>query len=199
MQSTHQAELDLPMLPNAARTAHIFPKLASGSLLSIGQLCDAGCTALFEKRKLYIFHKGKIILQGTRQPSRLWTIDSTTTPSIHHTVNTAIDMPTIAERIKFYHASLFSPTLDTLQKAIKAGYLTSFPGFTHQQLRKYLPTTIATNKGHLHAQRSNIQSTRRKEEHKYHLYNAFTPALPQLKPPTLIPPDDSPKLTKLYP
>ena len=69
------------MLPQQARTAHIFPQLASGSLLSIGQLCDAGYTALFDKRKLYIFYNGKIILQGTRQPSRLWTIDA---PTQHH-------------------------------------------------------------------------------------------------------------------
>ena len=37
----------------------------------------------------------------------------------------------------------------------------------------------------MNAQRSNIQSTKRKEEHKYHLYNAFIPT-PRWKSPTLI-------------
>jgi len=63
MHSINRAELDLPMLPLSARTTHIFPNLASASLLSVGQLCDAGCTAFFNKTKLYIFFNGKIILQ----------------------------------------------------------------------------------------------------------------------------------------
>ena len=47
--SSHVGELDLSNLPPAARIAHVFPDLASDSLLSIGQLCDAGCTAFFTK------------------------------------------------------------------------------------------------------------------------------------------------------
>ena len=132
IKSTHTAELDIPQLPANAKKTHIFPHLASGSLLSIGQLCDAGCTALFETHKLYIFHNGKIILQGTRQPSKLWTIDLPTA----HSLNSVIDAPTIAERINFNHRSLFCPTLSTLTAAIKAGYLQSFPVITPQQLRR---------------------------------------------------------------
>jgi hypothetical protein len=40
--STHTAELDLGNIPLGARTCHLFPHLRSGSLLSIGQLCDHG-------------------------------------------------------------------------------------------------------------------------------------------------------------
>jgi len=43
LHSTHTAMLDLPMLPTAARTAHVFPGMTTGSLLSIGMLCDHGC------------------------------------------------------------------------------------------------------------------------------------------------------------
>ena len=71
MQSTHEGTLDIQTLPLEARKAYIFPRLASGSLLSIGQLCDAGCSALFVKTKLYIFHKGKIIMQGSREKGKL--------------------------------------------------------------------------------------------------------------------------------
>ena len=42
MYSTHTAELSLPQIPTAARIAHLFPALGNTSLLSIGQLCDAG-------------------------------------------------------------------------------------------------------------------------------------------------------------
>jgi hypothetical protein len=45
--SSHTALLDIPALPLAARVAHIFPKLTSASLLSIGLLCDHGCTAVY--------------------------------------------------------------------------------------------------------------------------------------------------------
>ena len=55
MRSTHTATLHVPGLPKASLTAHVFPQLASGSLLSVGQLCDSGCIATFDKDKLYIF------------------------------------------------------------------------------------------------------------------------------------------------
>lgn len=71
-------------------------------------------------------------MQGTCQPNKLWNVDPVAT--LLHQINAAIDTPTIAERIHFYHASLFSPTLDTLCKAIDSNYLTTFPGFTSTQV-----------------------------------------------------------------
>lgn len=163
MQATHTGQLDIPGITKEARTTHIFANLASGSLLSIGQLCDAGCTATFTDEKLYIYKDGKIILQGERSSdtNKLWTLNqkspSSATPC--HSLNAAIDTPTIAERIKFFHASLWSPVLSTLSKALDAGFLTTFPEFTSKQLRKHPPHSEATVKGHMHAQRSNIRST----------------------------------------
>ena len=117
MHSTHTGLLNVPDLPLSARQVHLFPKLASGSLLSVGQLCDAGCQATFDKQHLRIYYKGKTIMQGTRQPNKLWQIDNTK----HHSLNSVIDAPTVAERVAFHHKSLFSPTLSTLAKAINAG------------------------------------------------------------------------------
>jgi hypothetical protein len=68
-RATHTATLNLPMLPEKARRVHLFSSLASGALLSLGQLCDAGCTAYFNATKAYIFFQGKIIMQGTRTPN----------------------------------------------------------------------------------------------------------------------------------
>ena len=48
MISTHVANLDIPALPPEAQHVHIVPALASNSLISIGQLCDAGCAASFD-------------------------------------------------------------------------------------------------------------------------------------------------------
>ena len=105
MHSTHTGQLDIPALPPEAKTAHIFTELASGSLLSIGQLCDHGCSAYFNKAKLYILYKGNIIMQGSRGPTKLWTIDQPATTV--HALNSVIDAPTIAERLKFYTVRLF--------------------------------------------------------------------------------------------
>jgi len=45
LQSTHEADLNLLGLPLA--DGHIVPHLATQPLISIGQLCDAGCNVAF--------------------------------------------------------------------------------------------------------------------------------------------------------
>ena len=105
MQSPHTCKLKNPDLPEEATKSHIIKELSSGSLLSIEQLCDLGCTAHFTKEKLNIFVKRKLIMQGTRQLNTLWIID---TPTIStDSVNSVIDVPTMSDRIIFtMHASL---------------------------------------------------------------------------------------------
>jgi hypothetical protein len=41
------AKLPIKALPYAAQQAHLFLALSSGALLSIDQLCDQGCQAIF--------------------------------------------------------------------------------------------------------------------------------------------------------
>ena len=50
MRSTHTTELSFTKLPQTARKWHVFPSLASGSLISVGVLCDAGCITTFGKK-----------------------------------------------------------------------------------------------------------------------------------------------------
>jgi hypothetical protein len=64
MHSTHTAELHLPGLPLAARQVHIVPLLASQSLLSIGQFCDAGCKVAFVAETVTVSHKAEVLLTG---------------------------------------------------------------------------------------------------------------------------------------
>ena len=115
-QVTHFALLKLPFLPVDARRVHLFYTLASGSLLSLGNFCDSGC----------IF-QGKIFLHGVRSASTtfLWKLNKDYNQYQDHeglqSLNSVIYNPSIAERIKFYHASLFLSTLQTLAKTIDAG------------------------------------------------------------------------------
>jgi hypothetical protein len=75
MGATHTAELPIPALPYAARQAHLFPALSSGALLSIGQLCDHGCQAVFNASTVNIMKHHKTILQGQGNPTNgMWVI-----------------------------------------------------------------------------------------------------------------------------
>jgi hypothetical protein len=80
MYSTHEAELDIPSLPLAARQCHIVPALTNHSLLSIRQLCDAGCSVELDATTLTVQYHGNTVLTGTRtQQTRLWQVDDGTT------------------------------------------------------------------------------------------------------------------------
>ena len=76
--------------------------------------------------------------------------------------------------MKFYHAALFSPSLSTLQHAIRIGFLSSFPGLHLQTLRRHPPISEATIKGHLNAHRRNHRSTRKLYFTPHYVFNATT-------------------------
>ena len=177
MHSTHDAELNVPTLPLAARKAHIVPALHSLPLLSIGQLCDAGCQITLDADRIQVKHNDNIALTGLRNSeSRLWHVDlaptcpttsdagPTTTdqnvPTADQHCLGAIGSATPADLVAFAHASLFSPALPTLAKAIDKGFLTNFPGLTAKALRKYPPQSYAMVKGHLDQVRQNLRSTK---------------------------------------
>ena len=77
MSSSHTGELPIPELPAEARLCHLFPALGNMSLLSIGQLCDAGCQATFDATTASITYNNKVILTGTRSTAtnKLWHLD----------------------------------------------------------------------------------------------------------------------------
>lgn len=168
MYSTHVAELDVPSLPPAARECHIVPALHNQSLLSIGHLCDAGCSIELDATSLTVRYNDTIVLTGTRTPqTRLWQVDRGHTPTAHcctptHSANTAIGSATPAETVAFAHASLFSPALSTLHAALDAGWLLNFPGLSARALRKHPPQSYPMVKGHLDQVRRNTRSTKPK-------------------------------------
>jgi hypothetical protein len=87
MYSTHTAELPIPQLPPTARQVHIFPDLGPTSLISAGQVLDAGREARFTTTERTFTHQGKEILHGKRNATtnNLWT---TTLPTANPTVLT---------------------------------------------------------------------------------------------------------------
>ena len=168
MTSKGHVHLPISHIPPSASLAHVMPKLASGSLMSVGKICDAGCTAIFDSTSVKIYKnkhvnittKNKPIIYGTRN-SLTKPLYSIQLPTIHH-INTTIHNPTIRNRVAFYHKALFSPTVATWLNAHKNKFLESWPAITATQITKYAPFSIATIQGHRHAHRSNIRSTKRK-------------------------------------
>ena len=59
MSNTHEAFIRIPKLPRSARRAYLFPTMQE-SLLSIGQLCDDGCTAVFDRKRVVISYQNEI-------------------------------------------------------------------------------------------------------------------------------------------
>jgi hypothetical protein len=164
MTLTHEADLDLPMLPPAARHIHIVPELASSSLISMGQLCDAGCSVAFTATDVNVSVNDTVVLTGHRTPNTLlWHFPlpiPTPAPPVNHSALATIDSATPAELVAFAHAALFSPALSTLHRALSKGFITNFPGITPTLLRKHPPQSIAMIKGHLDQTRQNQRSTK---------------------------------------
>jgi hypothetical protein len=188
LHSSHTATLDLPGFLPAACQAHIFPGLASHPLLSIGQLCDDGCTATFSATRLDIHRDNILLLSGTRAPSTgLWHLNLTPQqrPATAHAL---IPNTSVADRIAFVHASLFSPSLSTWCTAIDAGRLPTFPDITAKQVRKYPPLSAATVKGHLDQQRANLRLTKPLPPPSALPPHPLTESPQDLCPPTTTPP-----------
>ena len=74
LQATRKAKLPFANLPEAAQDAYIVDNMQK-NLISIGKLCNAGCTAIFTKNDVKIRINNDIVLQGNRNPQHgLWEV-----------------------------------------------------------------------------------------------------------------------------
>ena len=64
IKSTHTNMLSLLNLPKAARREHIFPEQESGSLRSVSQIFDQGCTVNFKADQVSFTIYKQTILTG---------------------------------------------------------------------------------------------------------------------------------------
>ena len=190
--SSATAHLTLPCLPTAARLGHVMPGFTN-NLISIGKLCDADCSAYFNKTAVTIFNcDGLPILHGYRETTgaRLWRFNITaTTPqavaatAAHHPASPptaeaakrAYDLPSTPALIEFLHAAAGYPVKSTWLAAIKAGNYTTWPGLTYELAAKYCPDPDCTHKGHMAQMRQHVRSTEPK------------PPTPPVSPPSPLP------------
>jgi hypothetical protein len=64
IESAGTTQLQIPIIPQSATTGYLFPELREHSLLSIGMLCDAGCTAVFHRSHCDVIYDNQTILSG---------------------------------------------------------------------------------------------------------------------------------------
>ena len=167
--STEVCELDIPALPPSARQAHILPGLAKYSLLSVTKLCNAGCTVTFDKVSCHVSKNGRRLLTAYKclttglwmLPLRAAVMPPPPPATQQHTLaNTVAATSTRANLAQYYHQCLCSPPPSTLLKAINNGQLKTFPGLTADLVRRHLPPSTATAKGHMQRVRQGLRSTR---------------------------------------
>jgi hypothetical protein len=165
IQSSHTCDLLLADLPPQARKAQILPRLMQNSLISVGQLCDNGCSVTFTQEQVTVSKNGKCVMYGSRDPRLgFWKVDlkqKFETNQIQ--CNHAHDNSNQKDLINYLHAACFSPVKSTWITAIKHGNFTSWPGLTEQAVEKHLSKSTSTTKGHLNQQRKNARTTKVKD------------------------------------
>ena len=146
---------------------YVFPHLTNESLISVGQLCDDGCIVFFTQNHFYVTKNDQLIIKGNRNPSDgLWDFNKTINPLQNNTNNVNYIITknkTKLDLARYFHASLFSPSISKLQKAIKRGNLITWPGINNLSFNKLIGITIATEMDHLNQERKNLQSTKDKK------------------------------------
>ena len=152
MVTTHEGEIDISGLPEAARKAQICPQLARTSLVSIKTLIDAGGTVTFTKYKCLVQYEGRTIWRGQQEASKvLWILPlspegpddierlkispqqwMSTVEQLNqeHQANNVYHATTKSELMKYLHQAAFSLVKATWKKAIENGQLSTWPGLT---------------------------------------------------------------------
>ena len=150
--------------------------------MGIRVLCKGGCKVVFTDMKCEVKYKNKVILNGIKHPTTdLWTLPITPTainemgshelgkdPCDQKTPHPgdwaafAHSIRTRANAVEFSHQSLCNPTISSLMKALKKGFLKGCPDLSKNLVTKYLNPSPATVKGNLKRPKKGIRSTRTK-------------------------------------
>ena len=160
IQAQAEGYLDIhPSLTSQATKAHVFDGLTNASLLSVGQLCDDNCTAIFNKHSMRVVKNGTTLLQGARNSvDGLWDVSLPLPPLAPAQVANAIikKRTSHADLANYLYACCGSPSLRTFLRAIKNGNLITWPGIREVDFNKHLSKSIASAKGHLNQERTSI-------------------------------------------
>jgi hypothetical protein len=87
--------------------------LKTGTLISLAQLCDDDCIAIFTKYDVQIVKDDQVIIKGQRMPNGLWSVPITKQPQ--HQANAILRKDKTKQDLAAYlHATFGSPSPSTL-------------------------------------------------------------------------------------
>ncbi len=179
-QTTNTAKLSMSQLPEPARETHILPNLQA-SLMSVSVLANNGCTTIFHHYHDNVYCPDGVrikttkeaLLQGWRDPEGLWQVplvDKVTDITAHTialdqpapsiAVHNVYKLPSTERVVLFLHGTLGFLTKATMFAAARNGNLISFPGLTVENISKFFPESVETQKGHMHQTRHGVRSTK---------------------------------------
>ena len=160
MPTTLQGQLLLSdKLSPSAQFAFVLDDLQTGALVSLGQLCDDNCIAIFAKCNVQLLKHNEVIVKGTRMPNGLWSI-LITQDKIHQANGMLCTGKPKQELATYLHAALGSPVPSTLLRSIRKARLTTFPGLTASLISKHLPEAVATVPGHQDQEAKHLRSSK---------------------------------------
>ena len=152
-------------LPRNARLCHRVPTI-SKPLLSIGQACDADCTAVFTTNKmtihkntdLAITYQRNAILEGNRGENGLWMVPIPK-QNLRHEAHSAYHQKSMKHLAAFHHAAAGYPPAPGFIKAIKAGWFATWTGLTSKLIANHLDLSESTIAGHMKRRPQGLRST----------------------------------------
>ena len=159
--------LRLPNLP-LPLVAYIFRDAdLSLSLLSISELCKAGCLVQFTNEKFIATYAGcTVVHQNKSLCDSLWHVTLPTAQphacaaaALYHSIPSKSS--TDESFVRFMHAAFGSPAVSSFANAIRCKFILSFPRLTSDILNVNLPHTTPTALGHLDQTRQGQQFTKR--------------------------------------
>ena len=133
------------------------------TLIGVGTLCDADYTVTFTRESVIVSNKqGTVVLTCWREATghRIWQIalqpgESSLTSMPNDAKQAKLeafstyDLPSVADLIRYFHATAGYPVRSTWLKSVGAGNYSLWPGLTLANVTKYCPSTEATIMVHL--------------------------------------------------
>ncbi len=157
------------------------PKLADAGYTTVFHPGKQGVT-IHGTNTVSIHQRCKPVLQGWRDKNGLWQLGydfdasimirqtkeqqhtsaapSRAAPLQHESAANVYSLPSISWVIRYLHAAAGFPTKDSWLKAIANGHYITWPGVTLNNVQKYFPESIETEKRHMKQQWQNVRSTK---------------------------------------
>ena len=100
-------------LSKPAQHAFVLDDLKTGTLISLAQLCDDDCIAVFSKYNVKILKHNEVIITGRRKANGLWSVPIVSNSAQQANGILCLNRPK-QDLAVFHHASLGSPAISTL-------------------------------------------------------------------------------------